>query len=112
MPVIQQVLSGRFADGLGAVQDVPDRIDFDPFPWHSMGVWILTQMKRWGYIEGDVDYAAVAEQVYLAADAGAVMRELGYEPPAETYKSHTIMGKTFDPTDPAGYVASFAIGRS
>jgi nitrate/nitrite transport system substrate-binding protein len=112
VPVIQQVLSGRFADGLGNVQDVPDRIDFDPFPWHSMGVWILTQMKRWGYIEGDIDYRAVAEQVYLASDAAAVMRELGYEPPAETYKSHVVMGKTFDPADPEGYVASFAIGRS
>ncbi|WP_333835242.1 CmpA/NrtA family ABC transporter substrate-binding protein, partial [Rubrimonas sp.] len=112
VPVIQQVLSGRFADGLGNVQDVPDRIDFDPFPWHSMGVWILTQMKRWGYIEGDVDYARIAEQVYLAADAAAVMRELGYEPPSETYKTHTIMGKVFDPADPEGYVASFAIGRT
>jgi nitrate/nitrite transport system substrate-binding protein len=54
--VIEQVLTGTFADGLGNVKDVPDRIDFDPFPWHSMAVWILTQMKRWGYIEGDIDY--------------------------------------------------------
>ena len=52
VPVVEQVLTGRFADGLGNVQDVPHRIDFDPFPWHSMAVWILTQMKRWGYIEG------------------------------------------------------------
>ena len=44
--VIAQVLTGKYADGLGNVLDVPDRIDFDPFPWHSMGVWILTQMKR------------------------------------------------------------------
>ena len=112
VPVVQQVLTGRFADGLGNVQDVPDRIDFDPFPWHSMGVWILTQMKRWGYIEGDIDYHAVAEQVYLAADCAAVMRQLGYEPPTETYMNHTIMGRVFDPADPEGYLASFAIGRS
>ena len=112
VPVIQQVLTGRFADGLGTVQDVPDRIDFDPFPWHSMGVWILTQMKRWGYISGDIDYRAIAEQVYLATDAAAVMRELGYTPPEITYKSHVIMGKTFDPADPEGYVNSFDIRRS
>jgi nitrate/nitrite transport system substrate-binding protein len=110
--VIQQVLTGTFADGLGNVQQVPDRIDFDPFPWHSMGVWILTQMKRWGYIEGDVDYKAVAEQVYLAADAKKVMEDLGYEAPDITYKSHTIMGKTFDPAEPEAYVASFAIGKN
>lgn len=110
--VIQQVLTGRYADGLGSVQDVPDRIDFDPFPWHSMGVWILTQMKRWGYIEGDVDYRAVAEQVYLASDCATVMRDLGLTPPEETYKSHVIMGKTFDPAEPEAYVDSFAIKRS
>ncbi len=109
--VIEQVLTGTYADGLGEVQNVPDRIDFDPFPWHSMGVWILTQMKRWGYIEGDIDYKAVAEQVYLAADAKKVMEDLGYEAPDVTYKSHMIMGKTFDPEQPEAYVDSFAIGR-
>jgi nitrate/nitrite transport system substrate-binding protein len=51
------VLTGTFADGLGNVKKVPDRIDFDPFPWESFAVWILTQMKRWGQIKGDVDYA-------------------------------------------------------
>ena len=111
VPVIAQVLTGRYADGLGNIKDVPDRIDFDPFPWHSMGVWILTQMKRWGYIEGDVDYKGVAEQVYLAADAAAVMKSLGLEPPTKTYMSYDIMGKTFDPDQPEAYVKSFAIGK-
>ena len=109
--VIEQVLTGVYADGLGEVKNVPDRIDFDPFPWHSMGVWILTQMKRWGYIENDIDYKAVAEQVYLAADAKKVMNDLGYAAPDVTYKSHVIMGKTFDPEQPEAYVKSFAIGR-
>lgn len=109
--VIEQVLTGTYADGLGEVKVVPDRIDFDPFPWHSMGVWILTQMKRWGYIEGDIDYKAVAEQVYLASDARKIMKDLGYDAPAESYKSHVIMGKTFDPATPEDYVSSFAIKK-
>ena len=112
VPVIQQVLTGRYADGLGEVQNVPDRIDFDPFPWHSMGVWILTQMKRWGYIKGDVDYHKIAEEVYLAADTAKVMKELGYEPPTNTYRNYTIMGKEFDYSKPEEYVNSFAIRRS
>jgi len=110
--VVRQVLTGRFADGLGNIQDVPDRIDFDPFPWHSMGVWILTQMKRWGYIDGDVDYKGIAEEVYLASDCARVMRELGYEAPSQTYQTYTIMGKEFDPEQPAAYVDSFAIKRA
>ncbi|MFK7944393.1 MAG: CmpA/NrtA family ABC transporter substrate-binding protein [Paracoccaceae bacterium] len=110
-PVVRQVLTGRFADGLGNVLDVPDRIDFDPFPWHSMGVWILTQMKRWGYIEGDVDYNGIAEQVYVAGDTAKIMKDLGYEHPDKTYESYSIMGKTFDPADPEGYINSFPIGK-
>ena len=58
-----------------------------------------------------MNYKAVAEQVYLAADAKKVMEDLGYEAPDVTYKSHTIMGKTFDPAEPEAYVSSFAIGR-
>ncbi|WP_375689194.1 CmpA/NrtA family ABC transporter substrate-binding protein [Pseudooceanicola sp. LIPI14-2-Ac024] len=112
VPVVEQVLTGTYADGLGEVKQVPDRIDFDPFPWHSMGVWILTQMKRWGYVEQEIDYKAVAEQVYLAADCKKIMNDLGYDAPEVTYKTHTIMGKTFDPADPVGYAKSFAIGKA
>jgi hypothetical protein len=54
--VIAQVLTGKFADGLGKIQNVPDRADFDPMPWQSMAVWMLTQMQRWGYVKGEVDY--------------------------------------------------------
>jgi len=111
--VIRQVLTGRYVDGLEQkVHDVPDRIDFDPFPWHSMAVWILTQMKRWGYVEGDVDYKGIAEQVYVAAETRKVMEELGYQAPAETYQKYTIMGKEFDYEKPDEYVNSFAIKRT
>jgi nitrate/nitrite transport system substrate-binding protein len=111
-PVVAQVLTGRYADGLGNVKNVPDRIDFDPFPWHSMGVWILTQMKRWGYIEGDIDYKKIAEEVYLASDASRVMLDLGYDVPDRTYENYTIMGKEFDPAKAEEYVQSFAIKRT
>ncbi len=110
--VVKQVLTGRYVDGLEKkVHSVPDRIDFDPFPWHSMAVWILTQMKRWGYVKGNIDYKAIAEQVYVAAETAAVMKDLGYEPPAATYRNYTIMGKTFDYRQPEQYVNSFAIRR-
>lgn len=111
VPVIEQVLTGRYADGLGAVKNIPDRIDFDPFPWHSMAVWILTQMKRWGYVEGDIDYKGIAEKVYVATDTAKVMKDLGYEAPGKTNENYTIMGKTFDYTKPEEYIKSFAIKR-
>jgi nitrate/nitrite transport system substrate-binding protein len=110
--VVEQVLTGKFADGLGQVKEVPDRIDFEPFPWHSMAIWILTQMRRWGYLKQDVDYQKIAEQVYLAADCGKLMKELGYDTPASMMKTHVIMGKAFDPAKPREYIESFPIRRS
>jgi nitrate/nitrite transport system substrate-binding protein len=109
--VLEQVLTGTFADGLGNVKSDPKRVDFDPFPWQSFAVWIMTQMKRWGQIKGDIDYKAIAEQVFLATDTAELMRTMGLSPPASAYKSFTVMGKTFDPAKPDDYVASFAIKR-
>jgi nitrate/nitrite transport system substrate-binding protein len=110
--VVEQVLTGKFADGLGNVLDVPDRIDFDPFPWQSFAVWIMTQMKRWGQIKGDIDYAAIAQQVYLATDTARMMKEVGLSPPSSTAKGFAVMGKNFDPASPDDYIKSFAIKRA
>jgi nitrate/nitrite transport system substrate-binding protein len=110
--VVEQVLTGTFADGLGKVQRVPDRIDFDPFPWESFAIWIMTQMKRWGQVKGDIDYKRVAQEVYLATDTARLMKEVGLDPPATTSKKFTVMGKEFDPARPDEYVKSFAIKRS
>ena len=110
--VLEQILTGTYADGLGSVKKDEKRIDFDPFPYESFAVWILTQMKRWGQIKGDIDYAAVAKQVYLATDTTKLMKEAGLTPPASTSKSFSVMGKAFDPAKPEEYVKSFSIKRS
>src|SRR5207248_4560 len=82
---------------------VRDRVDFDPFPYQSMAVWILTQMKRWGYIKTDVNYKKVAEEVFLATACREAMRGLGYKSPEANSVKHTfVLGKTkvFDPDKP------------
>ena len=93
MTVLEQILTGTFADGLGSVQKVPNRVDFDPFPWESFAVWIMTQMKRWGQIKGDVDYAGVAKQVFLATDTTKLMKEVGLTPPTATTKTFVGHGQ-------------------
>ena len=110
--VIEQILTGTYADGLGNIKRDANRIDFDPFPWQSFAIWILTQMKRWGQIKGDVDYKTVAEQVYLATDTAKLMKEAGLSPPTTNTKSFKVMGKEFDPAKPDEYVNSFAIKRA
>ena len=111
IPVLEQVLTGRYADGLGNVKDVPQRIDFDPFPWASMAVWMLTQMRRWGYLKQDVDYKAVAEKIFLVTDARKRMAEMDLAAPKESYKSFKVMGREFDANSAAAYAKSFKINR-
>src|SRR4051794_10664909 len=110
--VVEQALTGTYADGLGGVRKDEKRVDFDPFPWQSFAVWMLTQMKRWGQIKGEIDYQGIAEQVFLATDTAKLMREMGLTPPATTSKSFVVMGKTFDPAKPDEYLKSFSIKRS
>ncbi len=110
--VVAQVLTGKFADGLGSVKNVPDRADFDPMPWQSMAVWMLTQMQRWGYIKGDVNYKQIAEKVFLLTDAKKHMKALDMPVPAGAYPKFTIMGKVFDPEKAAAYANSFAIKKA
>jgi nitrate/nitrite transport system substrate-binding protein len=113
--VLEQVLTGVYPDGLGNTKNVPDRIDFDPFPYHSMAVWILTQMKRWGYLKSDVTYKQVAEEVFLAAACRDAMRSVGAKPPETASIKHSfVIGKTelFDPDKADDYLKTFAIRKT
>ncbi|MCF8194447.1 MAG: ABC transporter substrate-binding protein [Polynucleobacter sp.] len=109
--VVMQVLTGKFADGLGNVQNVPDRIDFNPIPWYSMATWMLTQMQRWGYVKGDVNYKAISEKIFLLTDAKKYMQENGMDIPEQAktgYRKVKIMGKEFDPMQAQAYANSFS----
>ena len=110
--VTEAVLTGEFDDGLGNHRSVPDRIDFHAFPYHSMAVWMLTQMKRWGFVKGDISYKDIAEKVFRAAEARKLFKEAGLEVPASTYIQHVIMGKPFDADHAASYLDGFAIKRA
>ena len=55
--VLEQILTGTFADGLGNVEARAEPRRFRSVPVGVLRVWIMTQMKRWGQIKGDIDYA-------------------------------------------------------
>ncbi len=110
--VIAQVLTGKYPDGLGNVKNVPDRADFEPMPWQSMAVWMLTQMQRWGYVKGEVNYKQIAEKVFLLTDAKKQMKALGQPVPDGAYPKFKIMGKEFDAAKAAEYSKSFAISKA
>jgi nitrate/nitrite transport system substrate-binding protein len=94
--VIEQVIGGRYADGLGQVRNVPDRVAYDPFPHPSMALWLIGQMKRWKMMPDSVDAKALAAQVMLATDARRLLAEAGAPSPGPDNRVETIMGDRFD----------------
>lgn len=110
--VVTAVLTGSFADGKGGNQVVPNRIDFDPYPWQSFGVWMLSQMVRWGLAPNEKfarveDYAAAAKTVFDTEAARVALTALGASPPKDVSKPERILGKPFDPANPFPWTQRF-----
>ncbi|GAB4359388.1 MAG: CmpA/NrtA family ABC transporter substrate-binding protein [Methylohalobius crimeensis] len=103
------------------------------FPWRSHALWFLTQMVRWGQIAEPINFRRIAETVYrpdlyrqAAGVLGIPVPEGDLKPEgihAETWTLETPAGplsmgpdwfcdgKSFNPDDPVGYLADFAIHR-
>ncbi|MDF2447101.1 MAG: nitrate transporter periplasmic component [Moraxellaceae bacterium] len=80
------------------------------FPYHSDGMWFLTQHKRWGLLKQDVDYLGVAKQINQVELYKQAAAQLKVAVPASTMRSSTLFdGKVWDGSNPAAYAAGFAI---
>lgn len=108
IPLLEQVLTGTYPDGLGTTRKMPRRIAFEPLPWESMASWLLHEMKRWGYLKKEVNYQQIAEQVFRSTDARKQMAQLGIKVPAD--KKHVILGKEFDPERPDAFFKALGKG--
>lgn len=105
-PILNAVLTGRWADGLGATKNVP-RIDFDPYPWHSFSNWIMSQMVRWSLLPAEqARYQQISQQVYLTDIARQLARETGQTPPTAELRTEKLRYDTFDSRNPAAYIAA------
>jgi len=104
--VIDQVITGRYADGLGAIKEDPKRVDYRPFPHYSAAVWLMTQLKRWKMLKEDVDYKALAEKVMLATDAARILKADGVAPPPIVFGKERILDREFDSAKPEEYLAT------
>jgi nitrate/nitrite transport system substrate-binding protein len=108
--VVEQVITGRYADGLGNIKDDPRRVDYQPFPHYAAAVWLMTQLRRWNMLKDDIDYKKLAEQVMLATDASKIMRDNGASPPAGGFGKEIILGSEFDSSKPDEYLKSVRKG--
>lgn len=113
--VIAGRLRGEYENGLGRKWQEPDHMKFFNegevnYPYLSHGMWFLTQQRRWGLLQHDVDYLAVAKQVNQVELYADVARSMGIAVPPNPLKAERLFdGVLWDPTRPQEYLDNFAI---
>lgn len=77
------------------------------FPFKSHDTWFVTENKRWGIIDNDVDTKALVNKVNRSDLWREVAKEYGIPAPADSRGVERFFdGKTFDWTNPNAYLAS------
>lgn len=83
------------------------------YPWLSDGMWFLTQHRRWGLLDHEPDYLAVAQRINrldIYQQAASAVGNVAL-PAGPLRSSRLIDGSIWDGSNPAAYAASFAIKR-
>jgi nitrate/nitrite transport system substrate-binding protein len=107
-------LLGKTDYGDGRSKQDPDYMIFHDrncnYPQPKYAVWWLTQLKRWGMLNGPVDYKGVAAQVMRPELYEEAMKEMGAKHGGRNDKPETLFdGKTFDPAKAEAYANSFEV---
>lgn len=115
----KEVIEGRFLghydNGNGKQWEDPNHMKFFDdgkvnFPYLSDGMWFLTQHKRWGLLNSDPDYLAVATKVNQIELYTQAASHLKIAVPKNPMRSSKLMdGSVWDGSDPKAYAASFKI---
>jgi nitrate/nitrite transport system substrate-binding protein len=113
--VIKGRILGEYENGLGKkwTDAKPMRFFRDgevTYPWLSDGMWFLTQHRRWGLMEKDPDYLAVAKAVNRIDVYTQAAAAVGVAVPKDTLRGSTLIdGTVWNGADPKAYAASFAL---
>jgi len=88
--------------------------DHSTFMWQSESIWLMTQAARWGQIkEIPKNAEELARKAWKTDLYREIVTEMGIQCPNENYKVEPaevfIDKKSFDPSDPVGYLNSFQI---
>lgn len=108
-------LEGKYLMGDGRKFKDPNYMIFSDrncnYPQAKYAKWWLTQLRRWGFVEGAPDYEGVAKQVMRSDIYEEAMKEIGYAHAGVDTSAETLFdGVKFDPTaDLEAYAASFTV---
>ncbi|HVK59526.1 MAG TPA: CmpA/NrtA family ABC transporter substrate-binding protein [Candidatus Kapabacteria bacterium] len=109
-------LKGEYDFGDGRKKQDPNYMIFNDrncnYPQLKYATWFLTQYRRWGMVDGSVDYAGISKQVMRPDIYEEAMKEMGVKHGGADNNPETLFdGVTFDPSKPEEYAKSFAVNN-
>ena len=107
-------MQGKYDYGDGRKKDDPNYMIFSErncnYPQQKYALWFLSQYRRWGMVDGSVDYTGIAKQVMRTDIYEEAMKEINYTHGGPNMSPETLFdGKVFDPAKPEEYAKSFEI---
>jgi nitrate/nitrite transport system substrate-binding protein len=83
------------------------------FPFKSHDAWFITENKRWGNFDADLNTMALVNKVNRSDLWREVAKQYGIAAPASDSRGPEKFfdGKVFDPSNPDAYLASLAIKK-
>jgi nitrate/nitrite transport system substrate-binding protein len=107
-------LKGEYDFGDGRKKTDPNYMIFSQrncnYPQYKYAVWFLSQYRRWGMVDGSVDYNGIAKKVMRPDIYEEAMKEISYAHGGANTGPETFFdGKTFDPSNPEEFAKSFAV---
>lgn len=112
--VILGRMKGEYDFGDGRKKKDPNYMIFSDrncnYPQLKYATWFLSQYRRWGMVDGSVDYAGLSKQVMRPDIYEEAMKEMGVKHGGPDKNAETLFdGVTFDPAKPEDYAKGFAI---
>ncbi|MGQ8774058.1 CmpA/NrtA family ABC transporter substrate-binding protein [Serratia sp. NA_112.1] len=116
--IITGRMLGQYQNGLGkSWQDAHAMRFFHDgevsYPYLSDGMWFLTQHRRWGLLNAEPDYLAVAKKINRIENYKQAASAVGgVNLPTGDMRTSTLLdGKRWDGSNPAEYANSFTLKR-
>jgi nitrate/nitrite transport system substrate-binding protein len=109
-------LKGEYDFGDGRKKKDPNYMIFSErncnYPQLKYATWFLTQYRRWGMVDGSVDYAGISKQVMRPDLYEEAMKEIGAKHDGANDSPETLFdGATFNPAKPEEYAKSFTVNN-
>ena len=112
--IILPRLQGKYDMGDGRKKEDPNYMIFSSrncnYPQLKYAKWFLSQYRRWGFVDGTVDYDGIAKQVMRPDLYEEAMKEMGVTHGGANTEAETLFDDVkFDPAKPEEYAKSFPV---